>query len=495
MSDMSIAHQQELDILSKVGYRLSPATLAAKITQGSWIPAKHLLYISTKIAIAIAKGNGRLIISVPPRHGKSELTSVHTPIWTLERWPSKKIILSSYGADLSTDFSTRVRDTFVDPDLDHLLTTKLKRDARGASKFVTTENGVMYAIGIGGAITGRGGHVFILDDYIKNNIDAFSESQRDTAWNWLISTAFSRREPGCTFIIIATRWHKDDIIGRLLEEFPGKFEYIRLPAIAEEDDILGRQPGEALWPERYNEEDLQEIKDLSGNYWWNAMYQQDPPSSMNAAQLGKEIHVIRPEEVPPMSQLKTVRAWDLAGTEGDGDYTAGPKLAWHKQTGNWYILDMQHKQHSPGRVERLIRGTAEADTTDVPIIIEQEPGSAGKSVSHRYRHEVLPEFTVEFDHPTGPIEARVTPFFGVIESGKVHMVAAPWNKKLIEEIESFPNGAHDDQLSALALAYKRIVKGRYGSVVWGEDRDKNRIWTPDQGRKVNRKSKSIGVVW
>lgn len=491
MVDFSLANQQDLDALAKMGYKLTPATLAARITQGAWIPAKHLLYISTKIAGAITKGNGRLIISVPPRHGKSELASVHTPIWMLERWPQKKIILSSYGADLSTDFSVRVRDTFTDPEMEPYLNTRLKRDSRGASKFVTTENGAMYAIGIGGAITGRGGNVFLLDDYIKNNIDAFSESQRETAWNWLISTAFSRREPGCTFIIIATRWHRDDIIGRLLTEFPNKFDYIRLPATAEEEDPLGREVGEALWPERYNEDDLQEIQDLAGNYWWKAMYQQDPPPSMNAAELGKLIHVIRPEEVPHPSQLKIVRAWDLAGTEGGGDYTAGPKLAWHKQTGAWYILDMRRKQHSAGKVEQLVQGTAHNDGVDVPIMIEQEPGSAGKHVADRYRREVLAGFSVEFEHPTGPLEARATPFLGVIESGKVHMVAGDWNEKLIEEIESFPDGKHDDQIAALSLAYKKIVKGQYGSVIWGSDRDSSRIWTPNNSRRF----KPSGVTW
>lgn len=494
MVDLTLANQRDLDILMKQGYKLTPATLAMKLTQGAWIPAKHLMYISTKVASAIAQGGGRLIISVPPRHGKSELVSVHTPTWALERWPNKKIILSSYGADLSTDFSTRVRDTFIDPEMEPYLNTRLKRDSRSASKFVTSQNGAMYAIGIGGTITGRGGHVFLLDDYIKNNIDAFSESQRETAWNWLISTAFSRREPGCTFIIIATRWHRDDIIGRLLDNFPGKFEYIRLPAVAEEEDPIGREVGEALWPERYDEDELQEIKDLSGNYWWKSMYQQDPPASMNAAELGKMIKIVREDDVPHPAQLKIVRGWDLAGTQGGGDYTAGPKLAYHKQTGKWYILDMQRHQYSAGRVEMLTQQTAAGDGLEVPIIIEQEPGSAGKSVAERYKKEVLKGYSVEFEHPTGPIEARVTPFLGVIESGKVHMVHADWNAKLLEEIEAFPDGNHDDQLAALALAYKKIFKSQYGSVVWGSDRGSSRIWTPPNTRS-RRSNKPIGVVW
>lgn len=493
MVDFTLANQQELDVLSKVGYKLSPATLAAKITQGGWVPAKHLLYLSTKIAAAIAKGNSRLIISVPPRHGKSELVSVNTPIWTLENWPNKKIILSSYGSDLSTDFSIRVRDTFTDPEMEAYLNTRLKKDARGASKFATTKDGVMYAIGIGGAITGRGGHVFILDDYIKNNIDAFSESQRETAWNWLISTAFTRREPGCSFIIIATRWHRDDIIGRILEEYPSLFEYIRLPAIAEEEDPLGREVDEALWPERIPYDELMEIKSIVGNYWWKSLYQQDPPASINAAELGQQIKIVREDEVPHVSQLKIVRAWDLAGTEGDGDWTSGPKLAYHKKTKKWYILDMKRKQYSSGRVEQLVRGTAEEDTPDVPVIIEQEPGSAGKGVIERYKHEILKGYNVTGDHPTGPIEARAMPFLGVIESGNVHMVAADWNAKLVDEIEAFPNGNHDDQISALSLAYKKIVKSQYGSVVWGsESSTEGGIWTPSH---TGRKFKPTGVIW
>ena len=145
----------------------------------------------------------------------------------------------------------------------------------------------MYATGIGGAITGRGADLLLVDDYLKNAKDASSETIRDDIYHWFVSTAMSRLEPGGTVIILATRWHQDDLIGRLLEQAPDVWEYIRIPAIAEENDPLKRAPGEALWPERYNVEWLESQKALFGPYFWAALYRQDPISMHQALARGE----------------------------------------------------------------------------------------------------------------------------------------------------------------------------------------------------------------
>jgi hypothetical protein len=258
-------------IISQVqkNWKLTPATLAYRISRQQWIPAKHLQYISLRVAQAIARGNGRIIISAPPRHGKSQLTSIYVPTWILEQFPNYKVILAGYGADLATGFSRQVRDIFTDEDNHGLLKTRIRQDAKRVEAFlVEGHTGGMYAVGLGGAITGRGAHVLLIDDYIKEIKEALSPAYRDYIWNWFVTTAYTRLEPGGTCIIIATRWHSDDLIGRLLAtegttDTGGKWEYIELPAIAEEGDMLGRKVGEALFPDRYPISALEDIQETT----------------------------------------------------------------------------------------------------------------------------------------------------------------------------------------------------------------------------------------
>src|SRR5690554_903725 len=148
--------QHQLQALLKEGYKLTSATLAHKITRGQWIPARHLLYISTEIATAIRKGGQFVIVSMPPRHGKSEFISVHTPVWFLEHWPDKYVGLASYGAELATEFSLKVRDHLLNEENFQYLSVRLRKEAKRVDNFKTTRGGGMLATGIGGSFTGRG---------------------------------------------------------------------------------------------------------------------------------------------------------------------------------------------------------------------------------------------------------------------------------------------------------------------------------------------------
>lgn len=482
-------HNPQMEALLQAGYRLTPATMAVKISQGRWIPAKHLLYISTKVATAIEKGSARIIITMPARHGKSEFVSVNTPTWFLDRWPNKNVILCSYGAELSTEFSRKVRD-IINENSD-LLKVRLRQDVQAVAKFVTTEGGGMIAAGIGGPIVGKGAHLFIIDDYVKNAEDSLSETKRRTAWEWLKSTAWTRLEPDASVIILATRWNDQDLIGKIQEEWAYMgWETINLPALAEVNDPLGREEGEPLWPERYDLKALEEIKIALGSYWWDAMYQQHPRSSMGGMELGECYRVIKPSEVPHLRNFKMVRAWDFAASEATGDFTAGPLYAMDKETNKFYILDMQHFQKSPKGVELMVKASAIDDGVHVPIWIEQEPGSSGKQVVEHYAKEVLSGFVCKGERPTGPLEARASPFLASVEAGNVYMVEAPWNEKLRKETNAFPEGEHDDMIAGLALAHHHIMRGRYGSVIWGEDRFKQHLYVPKAAKGL-----VTGAVW
>ncbi len=443
-------------------WRLTPATLAVHITNGHWIPAKHLLYISARIASALARGNGRLIVSMPPRHGKSELLSVNTPIWTLDRNPRNDIILASYGQELASDFGRKCRDQILD--VEDELSCKLRRDALGATRFLTTAGGGMRTAGVGGTITGRGADVLFIDDYIKNDEEAASATQRDKIYDWFIATALTRLEPGGSIIIIATRWNIDDLIGRLLTLQPDVWDHIRLPALAEADDPLGREVGEALWPERYDVDALNAIKKAQGPYFWQALFQQAPIPISGIFQA----HWLTPIDVPPHhTHLRCIRYWDFASTSNAGDYTVGFKVAEDLQTGLTHILDRVRGQWGPAEVEQIVRATAEADGHSVIIGIEQEPGSAGKSVISHYDRNVLKGYTVRGDRPTGQKIVRAQGFLAAAANGSVRMLRANWNAELLDEFKVFPDGPHDDQVDSICGAYKLLYENFYGSTTWG----------------------------
>ena len=496
---ISAYDQGQLDALLHSGYKLTPATLANRITDGRWIAAPHLLHASTEVSHAINLGGKFVIVTMPPRHGKSEFLSVHTPIWFLETYPHLQVMLASYGAELATEFALKVRDSFQNEDLHPLLNTRLRKDKQRVDNFKTTKGGGMISIGVGGSATGKGAHLFLIDDFIKNAEEALSESQKQKLWEWFLSTAFTRLEPNATIIVLATRWDRNDLIGMILDKFEELAELgferpvvINLPALARPNDPLGRAVGEPLWAQRYDLNALLRIKAMLGTYWWEALYQQDPPHSMGGAALGGKLKFINADQLPHRSQMKSVRIWDLAATDGGGDYTAGPLMHLHKETGHVYISDCRHEQKGPAGVEALVEGTAEFDGPGVPIWIEQEPGSAGKNLVEHYIHEILPLFSVRGEKATGPIEVRAQPFLAGVEAGNVICVKGKWNAKLVDELDGFPNAEHDDIITACALGYRKLLRGRFGGIIWGR---RNR-----EGRKAaintgDVKRRRMGVVW
>lgn len=445
-------------------YKLTPATLAHKLNP-NWIPAKHLLYVSGKIASAIHKGNGRLIISAPPRHGKSELVTTNVPIWVLERFPDKEVILTSYGAELSTDFGRKVRDIVTSNEA--LLDMRVRQDASKASNWSTTMGGSMRSIGLGGSITGRGADILIIDDYIKEVKEALSQAHHEYVWNWFVSTAMTRLEPGGTVIIIATRWHHNDLIGRILKHkgIAEGWDYIRLPAFAEENDVLGRTPGEPLFRSRYDVEALAERQITLGTYWFNAMYQQDPKDDNSKVADKSWLQTIETLEDP--DNCRYARVWDLASTANGGDYTVGTLMAAHNKTEVTTIMNVVRKQLSPGAVESLIRATALADGYNTIIYIEQEPGSSGKLLFEYLKNTVLPEFTVMSVPASESKLVRSQPFLAACEAGKVVLLKGSWNELFLDEFDAFPDGSHDDQVDTTAMGYERLIRKRAKAGTFG----------------------------
>jgi hypothetical protein len=268
----------------RYAWRVSPAATAATLSREDptpWQPADHLLLLSRAVRDATTgKGPRFLIVNMPPRHGKSWFLSKWCPVWYLENWPHKQVMLCGYGSNFAADWGRAVRNT-VEQHKGRLC-FELSEDSKAANRWRTNKNGGMVTAGVGGDITGKGADLLIIDDPVKNAEEANSKTYRDNVWSWWTSTARTRLEPGGVIIIIMTRWHEDDLVGRLLNpEYNAdwaSWHQINLPAICDtkEPDLLGRTEGDALWPERYNKEELAQIKRSVGEADWFSLFQQMP---------------------------------------------------------------------------------------------------------------------------------------------------------------------------------------------------------------------------
>lgn len=437
----------------------------------------------------------------------SELLSVYTPCWVLDRDPGSRVIQCSYGAELANEFSQRVRDLILEQEAEDYgeLRVRIRPDNKKVDRFKTTKGvGGLVSSGVGGAITGRGANLLSIDDYMKNAKESMSETIREDHWNWFLSTAYTRMEPNGNIIIIATRWNIDDLIGRLLEEQGDQWEHIKLKALAEDDDPLGRQPGEALWPERFSREDLELIKANLGTYWWQSLYQQDPLPSMSG--LFQDSWLRYPEQTLPNDRrrIRFVRHWDLASIQGGGDYTVGALLAWWPELRLTYIVDIARGQWAPSTVEAKVKACAESDGPDVDIGLEEEPGSAGKLLVDHYKRNVLPHRRVHATKSTGPKTVRATPFLAAAEDTRIRMVPAAWNVTVKKEFRMFPNGEHDDVVDAISGGYNWLHPTGGHAGVWGRDRRKGFIEEPPraavprklrENRKAADKRSIMGATW
>jgi len=431
----------------------TPLTLAKALTRGLWQRPRHLAYLESILLAMVGGKCPRVLVSMPPRHGKSTTCSQWFPTWFLGHYPDQRIILASYEANFAASWGRKVRDSLDLAKAAGLFPHGVRRDVSSVSEWeIEGHSGGMITAGVGGAITGRGGNLLI-DDPVKNAEEAASYSYREKAWDWYRSTAYTRLEPGCWVLAIQTRWHEDDLAGRMLQQAEEHWTVVDFPALAEEEDCLGREPGEALWPERWPVGVLEETRAKLGSYWWQALYQQQPVAREGGYFKREWFPIV--EAGPAGAGVRRTRFWDCAATEAGGDYTAGAKLAL-TEDGLVFIEDMRRDRLSPAGVEALIKQTAELDGQAVRIREEQEPGSAGKAVVAA-RARLLPGHDYRGIPSTGAKTLRASGLAAQAEAGNVRLVKGAWNQDFLEELTSFPHGAHDDQVDAASGAYEDLV--------------------------------------
>ena len=400
----------------------------------------------------------RLIVSMPPRHGKSMLVSEFFPAWYLGRNPDKSIITSSYAAELAEDFGRKVRNQLLGEEWRKTFpSAHIDPSSTSSSRFGLREGGSYYAVGVGGATTGRGAHVFLIDDPVKDREQAESETIRRKVKDWYRSVAYTRLMPHGAVIIVMTRWHEDDLAGWCLaEQEHENWDLLSLPAIAEGGDVLGRKAGDALWPDRYPLERLEEIRQTVGPREWTALYQQRPAPDEGA--YFKRDWFQTYDTLPP--HLNYYGASDYAVTADGGDYTVHVVCGVDSDD-NVYLVDLWRGQtdalewiNAWAQMVRVYRPQIWAEESGV-ILKSLDPIIRKRMAEDRLYGTYRQQFSSAADKPT-----RARSLQARMQMGKVFFPApsrVAWMADLLAEMLSFPAGKHDDQVDALALCGRLLA--------------------------------------
>ena len=451
--------------------KMTPAAFAQKASRGRWQLARHLEMLDRCLMDLTAGRAPRLMTLMPPRHGKSEMISKYFPAWFLGVYPDKRIILSGHQAEFAASWGRKVRD-LLDEVGAKLFGIRLRRDSSAADRWdLAGREGGMVTAGVGGPITGRGADLLIIDDPVKNAEQAHSQTFRDKVWDWYLSTAYTRLEPDGRVVLVQTRWHEDDLAGRLLaqasQSAPAAESWyvLQLPALAEVNDPLERQPGEALWPDRFDVPALQQRQRALGSYWFSAMYQQRPTPPEGAIFRKTWFRYWASQDEFFLLDGHAVRrddCWrfgsvDLALSERtNADYTV--IASWAVTAGGELILlDLIRDRLSAPKIVPLIRRTMARFSLDYVAI---ERVAIQEAIVQQARRAGL---SIRPVRPQGDKISRAGAASVRFEAGCVYFPrAATWLDDLEAELLHFPVGAHDDQVDAVSYACLEV--GRHYSL-------------------------------
>jgi len=433
-----------------------PAGLAKLASRKRWIFKPHLQLINEKLLGVAGGWVKRLLIQLPPRHGKSEFVSHYFPVWFLGNHPDDPVILASYEADFAATWGRKARNTFAEwgPEVFGL---ELSPDSSATARWgIEGHRGGMSTAGVGGAISGKGAKCFLIDDPVKNYEQAQSQIYRDKIWDWYRSTAYTRLEPDGVIILIMTRWNEDDLAGRILagqdDEDPEPWDVVSLPAIAEENDLLGRKPGEALWPERFPIEQLLKIKKDIGSFLFESLYQQNPTR--------REGELIRRSwwkfyKAPPSIWFfeEIIQSWDMSFKDAqESSFVVGQ--VWGRIKSEKYLLDQVRDRMGFIETIQAVRTLSAKWPMAGAKLVEDKAN--GPAVIATLKKEIPGLIPV---NPEGSKESRLIAVSPQIEAGNVFIpdpLIAFWVHDYIEEFSAFPRGKNDDQVDATTQALNRL---------------------------------------
>src|SRR6188768_1917241 len=400
----------------------------------------------------------RLMLLLPPRHGKSELASHRFPAWYLGRQPDKQFLSVSATEGLASDFGRAVRNTIDSPEYKAIFEdTKLAEDSQAKGKWHTSSGGIYYALCIGGSVLGRGGDCILIDDPYASMQDALSELTRKNVWDWYTGTAYNRLMPGGKIIVINHRMHEDDLCGQLLAQQAAggdRWEVVELPAINEQ--------GEALWPDAYPIEALERIKRNSQARFWSALYMQRP--SPDEGDYFK-VDWLKPyDKAPDLRTLRVYGGSDYAVSSESGDFTVHAVVGLDPE-GRMYLLDLWRKQSAS---DEWVEAFCDLVKEWKPIAWAEETGQirsgVGPYIDRRQRERGAYVYREVF--PTrGDKAVRAQSIRGRMALEGLYVpINAVWYAGLRAELLSFPAGKHDDQVDALGLVGQlldRMMSGEH----------------------------------
>jgi len=462
------------------------------------VEARHLQLLAEKlegVAEYVLSGGQsgipRLMVFMPPRYWKSNTASQKFPAWLLGKDPEKRIILASYGADLATEHSGRVRDLIEGEKYKNIfgerssleVPVEVNDDKRSAAAWaLENHSGGMISAGVGGAIVGKGGHLLILDDPFKNRDEAESEPQRKRVVKWYRSSFYTRQEDGAAIIIILTRWDQEDIAGVLLADSIGdpdadQWDIVFLPALALEEkdypvneeqfmetmargafipmngDQLGRAPGEPLWPEKHNAEQLRKIAANIEDFEFISQYQQMPRLAIGGFFDDGDFQII--DRAP--DGLRWYSYIDLAmGESATSDFNATGGVAMGGE--NLYIRDLFQERDLEGLFLPEVRQR---------MLSDGEAGTVWGVESVAFQKLVFKNFMADQSlvnteilavDPKGDKVERARAWRRRAKNKRVFLVRGPWNKPFIRQAASFPKGRHDDMIDFVSGSVQMMAQ-------------------------------------
>jgi predicted phage terminase large subunit-like protein len=407
------------------------------------------------------EGYDILILTVPPRHGKSEIVSRRLPAWYSGRFPRQNVVVA-YGDEFAADFGAEVRRIVGTQQFKQVFPDyALVRGGTAKDRLNTKDGGLMFFVGRGAGLTGRGAHLLICDDLIKDDKEAASKPIRDQAWSWLTRVAMTRRMGAKRMILTFTRWHSDDPIGRLTDpenehykvEIARKIKIINLPALAEDDDPLGREPGEALWPDgpdTFDETFLGDFK-IIDPIGFSSLYQQRPTVEDGILFRRENVRYYTRDQLP--ANLRIYAASDHAvTTKQRSDSSCLLKCGVDEEGGIWLLPDIFWKKATTTTVVEAM--LAMGGGPKPPLIWWAESGHISKSIGPFLRQRMMETstfFNIVEMTPAGDKEQRAQAISAKMALGRVYFPAeAWWTDKAVEQLLAFPNGTHDDFVDAFA---------------------------------------------
>lgn len=427
------------------------------VDKSRYKPVRHHETICAALE-EVEKGHyQRLIISMPPRHGKSELASRRFPAWFMGKDPYRQVLFATYNAELAAGFGRSVREVMRQPAFQQVFPgCKLRTGSQSADRLETEEGGVAGFVGVGGGLTGKGADLLIIDDPIKDREEADSKRERDKLWEWFTQVAMTRLMDGGRVVIIMTRWHEDDLVGRLTDpknpcyndELAQQWKVLSLPAIAEGDDPMGRKPGEALWPERYGLPFLNEIKRLNPK-GFSALYQGQPTPEDGDYFRREWIKFYNPDQLP--KALRVYVASDHAvSTATAADKTCLLAVGVDDQDNLYVLPDVWWRRAGP---EQVVEAMVEMMDRLKPSLWWAERTHITQSLGPFLR-KVMQErgvyTAIEEVVPVRDKQTRAQAIRGRMSMGKVFFPRfAPWWSDAEQELLKFPSARHDDFVDAL----------------------------------------------